>query len=71
MASNIFQQKLTIMDAEIGTHAFVAGDRPSVADCTLYSALDFAAKFGLTVPDNLGNLLRWQSAFAGRPSASA
>lgn len=71
LSSNIFQNKLAIMDAEIGTNAFVAGDRPTVADCTLYSALDFAAKFGLTVPDNLTNLLRWQKSFASRPSASA
>lgn len=71
MASNIFQKKLKIMDSEIGENEFVAGGRPSVADCTLYSALDFAAKFGLKVPEELKNLRRWQSAFAERPSASA
>lgn len=71
MASNIFQNKLKIMDGEIGENEFVAGGRPSVADCTLYSALDFAAKFGLKVPEELKNLRRWQSAFAERPSASA
>jgi len=71
MASNIFQKKLKIMDGEIGENEFVAGGRTSVADCTLYSALDFAAKFGLKVPEELKNLRRWQSAFAERPSASA
>ena len=71
MASNIFQKKLKIMDSEIGENEFVAGGRPSVADCTLYSALDFAAKFGLKVPEELKNLRRWQRAFAERPSASA
>ena len=71
MASNIFHKKLKIMDGEIGENEFVAGGRLSVADCTLYSALDFAAKFGLKVPEELKNLRRWQSAFAERPSASA
>jgi len=71
MASNIFSKKLTVMDTEIGGRAFVAGDRPTVADCTLYCALDFASKVGLTVPEVLSNVLRWQREFAARPSAAA
>lgn len=71
MASNNFRSKLAVLDAEIGARPFVAGDRPTVADCTLYSTLDFAAKIGLAVPAELGNVLRWQRDFAKRPSASA
>jgi glutathione S-transferase len=71
MASNNFRSKLAVLDAEIGARPFVAGDRPTVADCTLYSTLDFAAKIGLAVSAELGNVLRWQRDFAKRPSASA
>ena len=71
MASNNFRKKLTVLDSEIGERPFVAGDRPTVADCTLYSTLDFATKFGLAVPEALGNVLRWQREFSERPSAAA
>jgi glutathione S-transferase len=71
MAGNNFRKKLTVVNGEIGERPFVAGDRPTVADCTLYSTLDFAAKVGLVVPETLRNVLRWQREFAERPSAGA
>ena len=71
MAGNNFRKKLTVVDGEIGERPFVAGDRPTVADCTLYSTLDFAAKVGLVIPETLRNVLRWQREFAERPSAGA
>jgi glutathione S-transferase len=71
MAANNFRKRLAVLDAEISERPFVAGERPTVADCTLYSTLDFGAKIGLGVPEALVNVLRWQSEFAKRPSASA
>lgn len=71
MAGNNFRKKLTVVDGEIGDRPFVAGDKPTVADCTLYSTLDFAAKVALVIPETLRNVLRWQRAFAERPSAGA
>jgi len=71
MAGNNFRKKLTVVNGEIGERPFVAGDRPTVADCTLYSTLDFAAKVALVIPETLRNVLRWQRAFAERPSAGA
>jgi glutathione S-transferase len=71
MAQNILIKKLQIMNDEVGDNAFVAGDHPSVADCTLYSALGFVDKYGPGVPKELRNLARWREAFAKRPSASA
>jgi glutathione S-transferase len=71
MAGNNFRKKLTVVNGEIGERPFVAGDRPTVADCTLYSTLDFAAKVGLVIPETLRNVLRWQREFAERPSAGA
>lgn len=71
MAGNNFRKKLTVLNGEIGDRPFVAGDKPTVADCTLYSTLDFAAKVGLVIPETQRNVSRWQRAFAERPSAGA
>jgi len=71
MATNSFLKKLAIMDAEIGDSMFVAGDAPSIADCTLYAALNFAAKVGLAIPEDCANVARWYAAFGARPAASA
>jgi len=49
---------LKVLDAEIGTKPFVAGDRPTIADCTLLAALDFAAFAGITLDPALKNVTR-------------
>lgn len=71
MATNNFLKKLAIMDAEIGDSTFVAGDAPSIADCTLYATLNFAAKVGMAIPEDCANVARWYAGFGARPSASA
>jgi glutathione S-transferase len=49
--------------------AFVAGERPSIADCTLFAAFEFArmGELGIAWPEHL---VRWYEAFRERPSAS-
>ncbi len=61
---------LAYLDAQIGTRPFVAGERPTIADCTLYAGLRFAELARVEVdPENrFGNLARWWAAFSGRPS---
>jgi len=71
MANNLLIKKFAVMDAEIGERTFVAGDHPTVADCTLYCALEFTAQYGPGVPEDFSNMLRWQEEFSHRPSASA
>lgn len=71
MALNCYRKNLSIMDKEIGSRAFVAGDAPSVADCTLYATLGFGDYVGLKDADEFPNITRWRKAFAERPSASA
>lgn len=63
---------LRVIDATIGTKPFVCGTRPTIADCTLFAALEFAA-FGNVAIDfaALPNLARWYEAFKQRPSAQA
>ncbi|HVN86009.1 MAG TPA: glutathione S-transferase family protein [Candidatus Binatia bacterium] len=62
---------LKLLDAEIGSKPFVAGERPSIADCTLLASLGFAEFAGLTLDPELKNLTRWLAAFKQRPSAAA
>ena len=62
---------LKALDDAIGSRPFVAGDRPTIADCTLLAALDFGEFVGVPLDPAYRNVTRWQSAFKERPSAQA
>ncbi len=62
---------LTALDREIGTRPFVAGERPTIADCTLFAALRFAGLGQLEIPGERPNIERWLTTFLTRPSANA
>ncbi|MCK6556152.1 glutathione S-transferase family protein [Candidatus Binatia bacterium] len=62
---------LKVLDAEIGQKPFAAGNRPTIADCTLLASLDFAAFAGVEIDPSLKNLARWYESFKQRPSAQA
>lgn len=62
---------LKVVDEKIGKHPFVAGERPTIADCTLLAALDFAEFAGVEVDPTLANVARWRSDFKKRSSAAA
>ncbi|HUI25511.1 MAG TPA: glutathione S-transferase family protein [Candidatus Kryptonia bacterium] len=62
---------LKVLDAEIGTKPFVAGQRPTIADCTLFAALEFGEFAGVPVDPEYKNIVRWHAAFKQRPSAAA
>ncbi|MDJ0787257.1 MAG: glutathione S-transferase family protein [Myxococcota bacterium] len=60
---------LARLDAEIGDRPFVAGDRPTIADCTLFGALEFGRFGGVEPGPQYANIHRWWADFAKRPSA--
>lgn len=60
---------LRLMDARIGQRPFVAGPRPTIADCTLYAAFEHAERANVEIADAYPNLMRWYAAFGRRPSA--
>ena len=62
---------LKILDSEIGSRPFVAGERPTIADCTLLAALDFAKFAGIDLDPDYKNIRRWHASFSARPSAQA
>jgi len=62
---------LKVLDGRLAKHTFVAGDAPTIADCTLLAALDFAAFSGIELDPALRNVHRWYEEFKQRPSAQA
>jgi glutathione S-transferase len=61
---------LRILEAEVGERPFLAGDRPTIADCTLFGTWEFARMFGVEFDPELANLHRWHESFRTRPSAT-
>jgi glutathione S-transferase len=70
-ARNQLATFLKVIDGRIGSHPFVAGERPSIADCTLLAALDFAEFAQVQIDPGCTNVARWYSSFKQRPSAQA
>jgi glutathione S-transferase len=62
---------LRVMDGAVGDRLFVAGERPTIADCTLFAAFEHAKLAEVTIEPSYGNLARWYSNFLERPSAKA
>lgn len=62
---------LELLDKELASREFIAGDRYSVADITALAAYDFMKPSRIVMPDNLSNVKRWHAAVSSRPSAKA
>ncbi len=62
---------LALLDGELKSREFIAGDRYSVADITALVAVDFMKPAKLTLPEGLAHVKRWHAAVSARPSAAA
>ena len=62
---------LKVLDGRLATQRFVAGDAPTIGDCTLLAALEFAVFGGIEINPAYQNVHRWYADFKQRPSASA
>lgn len=62
---------LKLLDAELVTREFVAGDEYTIADITGLVAMDFMKPARIALPPELANVSRWHAAVAARPSAAA
>lgn len=62
---------LKVIDQKIDGKPFIAGERPTIADCTLHAALEFADFAGVVIDPAFRNLGRWRESFKKRPSAAA
>jgi glutathione S-transferase len=68
---NMLKGALRILDRMVGKGPFVAGARPTIADCTLFAAFNFAEFAGVPIDPECGNLQKWYAGFKERPSAQA
>lgn len=59
---------LELLDQQLGSHPFIAGERFSVADITAVVSVDFMKPAKLVVPEDLKHLRRWYAEVSTRPS---
>ena len=59
------------VDERLGQSPWIVGDAISFADITALMTVDFAARAGLSVGDDLHHLGRWHQMMSARPSAAA
>ncbi|MGE0826673.1 MAG: glutathione S-transferase family protein [Candidatus Binatia bacterium] len=67
----IVQEKLEWLDKLMDGKQFICGNRFTLVDIILFSALDFGAGVGQTINPNLKNMTAWFERVNSRPSASA
>ncbi len=70
-AKSALATNLKILDDKIGNNKFVAGDKPTIADCTLFAAIGFAEFAQIPLEPGVKNVHRWYESFKQRPSAAA
>jgi glutathione S-transferase len=64
-------EALRVLDQELATRQFLAGDSYSIADITAMIAVDFMRPAKIEMPAGLDNLARWYGEVSTRPSAKA
>lgn len=64
-------EMLQMLDEQLASHRYVAGDAYSVADITAFVAMDFMKPARVPRPEGLANVERWYAEVAARPSAKA
>jgi len=64
-------KRLAWVDDLLAGREFVAGDRYTIADITLFCAVDFGGMVGEKYDPALKNLCAWHERMKARPSASA
>lgn len=65
------QAILQMLDGELATHRFVAGQEFSIADITAIVAIDFMRPARIQRPEGLTHLDRWYAEVSARASAKA
>lgn len=61
---------LATIDRMVGSSEFVAGPRPTIADCTLFATFNLARAGNIEIDPGARNLARWWESFSARPSAA-
>ena len=70
-AREFMQRALHALDPQLGDgRPFVAGERVTVGDCTLFAAFNFGQFFGVKPDPAFENIVRWWERFRQRPSTN-
>lgn len=70
-ARNVAQQFFSILEQQLATSTYVAGEQFSAADITAVVTLDFAKVIKLRADEQYPNILRWHELMKQRPSYGA
>lgn len=62
---------LAILDRQLADHAFLGGESPCIADCTLRAAYGFAEFGKIDVPRGFAHIDRWRADMDARPSVQS
>ena len=62
---------MELLNEELESRAFIAGDRYTIADITAMMGMDMLKPARIERPVHLENLMRWYETVSSRPSASA
>jgi glutathione S-transferase len=71
MALNCYTKNLDIFEKIISGEQFIIFDRPTVADCTLFSTFTFAESIGVKIQEDYTKLMSWYKKFGERESSKA
>lgn len=63
-----FISALSSFEVQLGNNAYIAGDRFSIADITLWSFINFARVIQFKLDDQTPNLSHWFTSISARPS---
>jgi len=70
--ASVLPSTLEVLDDALSDgRPFVAGDRPTIADCTLAASLQFGRFGKVELPSGFENIARWDAAYQERPPAKA
>jgi glutathione S-transferase len=65
------ERSLRMFDAQLANHAFIAGERITMADIVAIVGVEFARMVKFRLPEELTNLARWREAMLAREAAKA
>jgi glutathione S-transferase len=68
----VLPEALRVLDTRLSDgRPFVAGERPTIADCTLAAAFQFARFGTVDIDPSFQHLTRWEARYRERPSAKS
>ena len=71
MALNCYKKNLQILENEISGEEFLIFNRPTVADCTLFSTFTFSESLNLNIHNEFKNIGAWYLKFKKRESSKS